>query len=136
MPEPWYRDGLRFACEQCGACCTGDPGVVWVNQAEVKAVAEFLHLSEAEVRAQYTRQTLGRRSLIERPNGDCTFFDHQHGCRVYPVRPRQCRSWPFWPSNLGSPETWQEVCQVCPGAGRGQHHTLDEVSAKIVLIEI
>ena len=30
--EPWYRDGLRFACTRCGACCTGAPGYVWVDR--------------------------------------------------------------------------------------------------------
>ena len=29
-PE-WYRDGLRFECTRCGACCTGAPGYVWVT---------------------------------------------------------------------------------------------------------
>ena len=21
--QPWYREGLRFECTQCGACCSG-----------------------------------------------------------------------------------------------------------------
>ncbi|MFM7740581.1 MAG: YkgJ family cysteine cluster protein, partial [Planctomycetota bacterium] len=28
--EPWYKDGLRFQCSQCGDCCTGGAGYVWV----------------------------------------------------------------------------------------------------------
>ena len=38
MPAtPWYKDGLRFQCTGCGDCCTGGPGYVWVNQAEIDA---------------------------------------------------------------------------------------------------
>ena len=35
----WYADGLRFRCTQCGDCCTGAEGYVWVNQAEIDAMA-------------------------------------------------------------------------------------------------
>ncbi len=37
--SPWYRDGLAFTCTQCGACCTGAPGYVWVDAAEIAALA-------------------------------------------------------------------------------------------------
>ena len=36
---PWYADGLRFECSQCGDCCTGEPGYVWVDEAEITAMA-------------------------------------------------------------------------------------------------
>ena len=39
---PWYADGLQFTCTQCGDCCTGDPGVVWVTDEELKAIADHL----------------------------------------------------------------------------------------------
>ena len=39
MPRLWYRDGLQFECTQCGNCCTGDPGYVWVTPEEIKAIA-------------------------------------------------------------------------------------------------
>ncbi|MFM1805538.1 MAG: hypothetical protein RL136_2417, partial [Planctomycetota bacterium] len=26
---PWYAEGLRFECTQCGNCCSGGPGAVW-----------------------------------------------------------------------------------------------------------
>ena len=39
MSEPWYKDGLQFECSQCGDCCTGAPGYVWVNKQEIAALA-------------------------------------------------------------------------------------------------
>ena len=36
---PWYQQGLRFQCTQCGDCCTGAPGYVWVNKEEIAALA-------------------------------------------------------------------------------------------------
>ena len=37
--EPWYKEGLRFKCTECGKCCTGAPGYVWVNKEEVAEMA-------------------------------------------------------------------------------------------------
>ena len=38
MPKfPWYAAGLRFFCTQCGDCCSGAPGFVWVNEEEIAA---------------------------------------------------------------------------------------------------
>ena len=45
--EPWYAEGLKFQCTGCGDCCTGAPGYVWVNQAEIDALAavSYTHLT-------------------------------------------------------------------------------------------
>ncbi len=40
-PHPWYQFGLRFQCTGCGDCCTGAPGYVWINKAEIKAMSDF-----------------------------------------------------------------------------------------------
>src|SRR6266446_4901442 len=114
MGEPWYQDGLRFHCTQCGHCCTGDPGYVWVNAAEVGAIADFRGEAAAEVEALYTRLAGRRRTLREKANGDCVFYDRASGCTVYPVRPRQCHTWPFWESNVVTETAWLRTCEVCP----------------------
>lgn len=135
--QPWYEDGLRFECTGCGNCCTGDPGVVWVNDAEVEGIAGYLGKTVGEVRLFHTRIVGGGISLTEYANGDCTFFDPEtRRCRIYPVRPRQCRSWPFWPSNLESPERWKEVQSICPGAGSGPLVSLEEVERQARQIDV
>jgi len=128
MAKPWYHEGLRFTCTQCGDCCTGDPGNVWVDDAEVAAMAERVGLCEAEFRKQYCRKVRNRWSLVEVNNGDCVFFDPQNrSCQVYDLRPKQCGTWPFWSSNLQSPEDWEATCRFCPGSGQGKLHTLEEI---------
>jgi Fe-S-cluster containining protein len=137
QPEVWYRDGLRFTCTQCGNCCTGDPGVVWVDDEELAQIAEHLGKSVGELRLFHTRLFGGRVSLTEHAGGDCTFFDPQtRRCQIYPVRPRQCRTWPFWPSNLTSPERWKDVQRDCPGAGCGAFVSLAEIEAQAAAIDI
>jgi Fe-S-cluster containining protein len=53
---------------------------------------------------------------------------------VYPVRPPQCRTWPFWESNLESPEAWQKTCDDCPGSGQGELIPVEEISKRLRVI--
>lgn len=136
MSEPWYRDGLRFRCTRCGHCCTGAPGYVWVNDTEVAAIAGYLGEPQDQFIAFYTRRVGRERSLRERANGDCVFYDRERGCTIYPVRPRQCRTWPFWESNIATPEDWQRTCEVCPGAGQGELISAEEISRRLQEIRL
>ena len=121
--SPWYKDGLRFGCTHCGNCCSGFPGFVWVNDEELKAIAEHTGKSIGEIRLMHTRLYAGRLSLSEYTNGDCTFFDPKtRGCSIYEARPTQCRTWPFWRAVVHSPERWAEEAESCPGMGRGEVH--------------
>jgi hypothetical protein len=137
QPQPWYADGLEFACTQCGNCCTGAPGAVWVTDEEIAQFADYLGKSVGEVRLFHTRPLLGRVSLAEHANGDCTFFDGQtRRCTVYPVRPTQCRTWPFWKSNLTTPESWTATKKECPGAGQGDFVSLEEIEHQASQVDV
>ena len=134
---PWYKDGLRFKCTGCGNCCTGAPGYVWVNQAEIDAMAASLGLEVAEFETRFVRQVGIRRSLIEFSNYDCVFFDNRtRKCQVYEHRPRQCRTWPFWDSNLKSAESWDEMCESCPGSGKGKLYQLEEIDRQAAIFHV
>jgi Fe-S-cluster containining protein len=129
--DPWYQDGLRFECTNCGDCCTGAPGVVWVTKDELAAIARLRGETDVEVfEEKYARRVGVRRSLREFPNGDCVFFDSTaRCCQIYEVRPRQCRTWPFWDSNLRTPEAWQATGEACPGCNKGRLHLVDEIES-------
>ena len=136
MSEPWYQDGLRFRCTRCGHCCTGAPGYVWVNDEELSAIAEFRGETVEQVRGLYTRMARRGRTLRDGAAGDCVFYDREQGCTIYPVRPRQCRTWPFWESNVQSPETWQETCAICPGSGQGDLISAEEITRRVRVIRL
>lgn len=136
-PKPWYKDGLRFKCTGCGDCCTGAPGYVWVNKADIAALAEETQLSVAAFERTYVRQVGVRKSLREYADGDCVFFDPQtRRCRVYAARPRQCRTWPFWDSNLRTPEAWEETCEVCPGSGKGKLYSIASIEEQRKVVRV
>ena len=134
--QPWYAEGLAFECTRCGKCCTGEPGYVWVTDEELEAIAKFLGQPLRQVRELYSRRARGRRSLRERANGECVFWDREKGCTIYPVRPPQCRTWPFWESNVATPEDWERTCRVCPGSGAGEVIPVEEITRRLKLIKM
>jgi uncharacterized protein len=136
VTEPWYQDGLAFQCTRCGKCCTGASGYVWVTDEDLQEIAAFRGESFVETTGLYTRPAAGRRSLRERANGDCIFWDRQVGCTIYPVRPPQCRTWPFWQSRVATPEAWDELRQDCPGAGRGELIPAEEITRRLQIIRL
>ena len=126
--DVWYSGGLRFQCTQCGDCCSGSEGFVWVNQAEIDAMATRLGVTSADFEARYVKRVGVRRSLTERPNGDCVLLDEKtRKCTVYEERPRQCKTWPFWDSNLRSPDAWAEAAEACPGCNKGNLVPLEQI---------
>lgn len=130
--RPWYEQGLRFECIGCGDCCTGAPGYVWVNKAEIESMSAMLGISAEEFQKRYVRLIGIRKSLIEFSNGDCVFFDNdRRSCQLYEARPRQCHTWPFWSSNLSSPQSWQDIADRCPGCNRGPNISFEEIEAQM-----
>jgi Fe-S-cluster containining protein len=135
-PPPWYQDGLQFTCTQCGRCCTGEPGFVWVDAGEIETLAHSQNMPVEEFIAVYTKRLRGRRTLREKPSGDCVFYDRRRGCTVYGIRPKQCQTWPFWESNLHTPEDWQGIVEICPGAGTGELIPSEEITRRVQLIKM
>ncbi len=123
--DPWYGEGLRFSCRQCGACCTGEPGYVFLQRGEACAIASSLGMKERDFRRLFTRKAGGRTSLKEKSDGRCVFYEE--GCRIYGVRPLQCRTFPFWLWNLARRENWDTMARECPGIGRGRFYTFEEI---------
>ncbi len=132
MTRPkWYRDGLCFECTQCGNCCSGPPGYVWVTKADIARIAKFIGREDKKLGREYVRRVGFRQSLTEKIDGDCVFLSREGGrtaCTIYPVRPLQCRTWPFWTSNLSSPDDWNEAHRTtCPGLNKGRRYEFHQI---------
>ena len=135
--EAWYSDGLRFECTQCGDCCSGSEGYVWVNQEEIDGMANRIGMDSAAFEERFVKRVGVRRSLKDRPGGDCVLLDPQtRKCTAYEERPRQCKTWPFWQSNIRTPEAWAEAAQACPGCNKGNLVPLEQIVEQAAKIRI
>ncbi|MCK4293506.1 MAG: YkgJ family cysteine cluster protein [Planctomycetes bacterium] len=129
----WYVGGLHFECQRCGGCCSGPgEGYIWVTRPEIELIAKFLEISPGELRRDYLKRVGLRTTIIEHDlTKDCIFLRKIDGgkkCVIYSVRPSQCRSWPFWPSNLADAGTWNKTAQEkCPGINRGRLYSYEEI---------
>ncbi len=130
-PDIWYRDGIRFECQQCGDCCRTH-GVVWVNSQDIAKMAYHLGLGYSEFRNTYLRDIEGRLTIGETEKGDCLMLDLEtYRCIVYPVRPEQCSSYPFWPRCLASRQVWSRRREKCPGINKGRLWTYEEIQQRM-----
>ena len=122
-------EGLRFECTQCGECCTrrGEYGYVYLNDREVVAMARHLGLLPMEFRRRYTFvDEYGWTQVVL--DDRCVFLDPEtNRCGVYPVRPTQCRTFPFWRDLVVNGAWSDEACALCEGIGRGPLHQIEDV---------
>ncbi|MCF8067815.1 MAG: YkgJ family cysteine cluster protein [Desulfobacterales bacterium] len=117
--RPYFFDtGIRFECRQCGTCCTGEPGSVLVSAEEVSAISAFLKIEVWAFIERYLYPFRGSFSIREHPDGRCLFYEN--GCTIYPVRPTQCKTYPFWFNNMRSKDRWIKTTRECPGIGQGR----------------
>ncbi len=130
----WYNNGLYFGCRQCGKCCIGEEGFVWVTEEEISRLAVMCNMDRAEFERIMVREVSGKKSLVECSNGDCVLFDRAiMGCRCYQDRPVQCRTWPFWQYNIRSKVAWLETANFCPGCDNpnGKLYTEEEIDERV-----
>ena len=126
MSDIFYKKGLRFECTHCSRCCRLTPGYVFLTFKDLKDLMKATGLFQKSFLETYCREVnisgIKRISLKEKNNLDCIFWENG-GCAVYEYRPFQCKSYPFWSSNLSSPGAWEELKKSCPGVGRGRLHS-------------
>ena len=138
--KPWYIEGLRFKCQQCGNCCCGPrEGYVWLTRKEVESIADMLKISVEQFLKKYCRSVGNLISLIEcRDSKDCIFLNNINGrrtCVIYDVRPSQCREWPFWSKSLSTESAWEQAAEKCPGMNNGRLYSFEEIQKIIGLKE-
>ncbi len=93
-------------------------------------MAKTLKLRTSSFTRKFCTQTDGWWHLLG-PDKDCLFLDGTR-CSVYEGRPQHCRTWPFWPENMGA-RTWsKEIKSFCPGIGKGRLYTKNEILDRLV----
>jgi len=127
--EQFYADGIHFECTGCGNCCKLAGGYVYVTEEEIKAMAKYTKQSITQFTDQYV-ETYKNKYVLKSKADACIFLEND-SCIVYPVRPVQCRTFPFWPANLKSKYRWKMVLLECEGIGRGKLYALDEIETII-----
>ena len=104
----------EFKCRMCGACCRIKDGIVRVSDAEILRIAAYLGTEEAEFIANETELAPDRKGLVlkSRADGACVYLDENNLCRLNPVKPDKCRSFPFEWTNPDSNAVCPELARA------------------------
>ncbi|MEM1718123.1 MAG: YkgJ family cysteine cluster protein [Thermosphaera sp.] len=137
-----------FECQKCGACCS--KYTVCVTDADVKRIINFYGFSPhsflegvhvpSSVAHTYRGipRFIGDRGkelvlALKEKSGRCIF--NRGECEVYPVRPMNCRAFPFlW---LGGRrfKLNPDALLICDGVGRGKKFEFDKLVEDMLLLE-
>lgn len=122
-----------FACECCGACCSGADNEVIVSPDEIDALAEVTGLSPEDIAEPYPEwfEEHGERftfSWILRrgKDGNCMFLKDNR-CTVYAHRPDICRTYPFMLHD------GRLIISECQAVGRHQTADPEQLADDLIL---
>jgi uncharacterized protein len=111
-------EALRFECQPgCTECCR-QKGFVYLTDADLPRMADFLGLTVQEFARRYVYRTRNRIRLRVPRDANC-YFLREGGCSIHPAKPTQCRIFPYWPELLESRREWRKTARYCPGIGKG-----------------
>lgn len=96
-------------------------GYVYLTEDDVTNAAAHLGMPQADFEATYIYRTRhSRRIRKPRAKGKQCPFLGAEGCEIHPVKPVQCRLFPFWPELVEDRKAWTKTATWCPGIGQGK----------------
>ena len=109
---------MRYECTRCGACCRW-AGDVCIETDEIREISRFLDMDEQVFIDTCCRLRANRRGLSIRDAEDgARMMLTKDGCRINPVKPRQCRDFP----NKWNFPGWRDLCRAREVGRNGKHN--------------
>jgi Fe-S-cluster containining protein len=108
---------LPFECTSCGKCCR-TIGTVYMDPDEISAAAKYMNQTTADfIKSCASSETMGMddselpwitvKNKETEKGPACHFLDAEtNQCTIYPVRPIQCSTYPFWNDVMTSEYRW------------------------------
>lgn len=125
---------LRFACQPgCTLCCDRE-GWVYVTEADILRIANYIGMAPDVFEKQHIYRTRKRARLRVPRHANCMFLK-DGGCSIHEVKPTQCRTFPYWPELLGSRRQWYATGNWCPGIGQGPLVNIETANANAAEME-
>lgn len=103
---------MNFNCKKCGKCCTGK-GFIYVDLNDIINICKFLEMNPDYFITAYLHKDNDNRYYLGGEDKSCPFYEK--GCKIYDVRPYQCRAYPFWYYIVRSKEEWNKESKLCKG---------------------
>ncbi|MEI7542839.1 MAG: YkgJ family cysteine cluster protein [bacterium] len=122
------KEDIDFTCQKCGDCCRVD-GYVFLKNDEAKAIIDYLEISKADFKKKFTDWFLFLGTVLKLDAEGCCFLIDGR-CIIYPVRPLQCKTFPYWNRVLKSQKDWEYITTYCRGAKMAKLNTKKNIVDK------
>lgn len=97
-----------------------------MTDAELDAIFAFAKARDMELALTHLKlEQEGVWSIPIPKGGACPLLDDEGKCTVHPVKPWQCRAYPFWPEVMLTRAAWREEAEFCEGMNRGPSHAAE-----------
>jgi len=132
---PFYtQQSLHFKCTECGKCCTGgEDHYIALNQNDAERIREHLGVGKPWFKRHYIAHLTHNMFTLRLVNGQCVMLDKKGKCRIYPLRPTQCRTYPWWPEILKNKSSWKNEARHCEGINTGDAVSTLEIEKNLTL---
>ena len=111
MRHPWWKNGVKFACQtNCGKCCDEPGGIVYLSTHDAKRISASVGLNVEDWLERDCQRTLDGRYILKSRESDgiCIYLSEEKTCNIYHNRPQQCAAYPWWEENLATERSWQQ----------------------------
>ena len=135
MDKEIFKKGIKFKCQGSSNCCIsrGSYGYVYLSKIDLANIVNYFNISINLFKKKYCDYSNGYLHLKEiHSNGNYQFLDNKR-CTIYPARPTQCRTWPFWKENMNTKKWNNEIIDFCPGIGKGRLISFSMIQRKIYM---
>lgn len=130
LSKYFYSEGIRFKCQECGCCCDIIDGVVYLTSKDLRNLSVFFNLDLEYFKSKYTTITEEGLTVIKDTHPSKCRFQQNNKCSVYPVRPTQCRLYPFWSTLMKNEIIFSK--EKCPGIGKGELVDFNKITDSII----
>lgn len=117
--NPNKTGALQFSCVPGCINCCDQKGYVYLTEKDMANAAKFVGMTVQSFESKYVYRTKHLLRLRKPQKSQCHFL-LQGGCSIHPVKPVQCRTFPFWPELVKSRKEWTLAGRYCPGIGTGE----------------
>ncbi|MBN2406271.1 MAG: YkgJ family cysteine cluster protein [Elusimicrobia bacterium] len=111
ITEIFRKKQNEFSCGRCGKCCAME-GYVFLNRDDVEAIAAYMGMEKTSFLKKHTLRYGDRIRFRGEYARGCPMLESS-GCAIYPARPRQCRTFPFWYENFRYESSLEHCMEYC-----------------------
>ncbi|QPJ66499.1 MAG: YkgJ family cysteine cluster protein [Candidatus Nitrohelix vancouverensis] len=127
----WEKEVVKFECKtDCFQCCS-KPGVVYFDKEDIENASKFLSIKAHAFKDQYLKCENDVWLLEVETDRPCAFLSSS-GCAIHPAKPKQCRTFPFWPENMTTRARWSSTAEECPGIGLGPQISPRSIASQLM----